>query len=375
MPAGRFRLGLGRRGDRAWFGDLEQSGLNGVVDPQAAEADAARLAIIEQAPVAGIAWNVVLHAAVADGQLAPTAPAADETSQQRVAVLGRAMMTARGHVLAHHPADRLRTLPVDVPVVRAGLERQPFAARLAAALRPNARTVVLRHDPGSTIRVGAAVGWVRDHSVDGRVTRSAPDEVAVALPGGKIERMRVEPEERLTGAAEFGHLVEDQPDRLLDPAVRILLQPIAGLDEADRCGDDQLAPARLLVTRRQRALPQEIELVLIETALEAEEQPVIALARRIDRLPVDEHRVDHAAHLDQLLPITAVAGEARHLPSRNRADLAETDLGHHPFEASPRDAARGRAAEIVVDDRDLGPAETGETIAHSVLQRTALAIV
>ena len=154
------------------------------------------------------------------------------------------------------------------------------------------------------------------------ITRSAPDEVAVALPGGKIERMRVEPEERLTGAAEFGHLVEDEPDRLLDPAVRILLQPIAGLDEADRCGDDQLAPARLLVTRRQRALPQEIELVLIETALEAEEQPVIALAQHIDRLPVDEHRVDHAAHLDQLLPITAVAGEARHLPSRDRADLA-----------------------------------------------------
>ena len=51
-PAGLFRLGLGRRGDRAWFDDLEQSGLNGVVDPQAAEGDAARLAIIEQAPVA-----------------------------------------------------------------------------------------------------------------------------------------------------------------------------------------------------------------------------------------------------------------------------------------------------------------------------------
>ena len=69
-------------------------------------------------------------------------------------------------------------------------------------------------------------GKKRHHSVDGRVTRSAPDEVAVALPGGKIERMRVEPEERLTGAAEFGHLVEDKPDRLLDPAVRIGLQPI-----------------------------------------------------------------------------------------------------------------------------------------------------
>ena len=67
-------------------------------------------------------------------------------------------------------------------------------------------------------------------------------------------------------------------------------------------------------------------------AREAEEQPVIALARRIDRLPVDEHRVDHAAHLDQLLPITAVAGEARHLrlscPHRQRTSPQRRQTPH-----------------------------------------------
>ena len=113
----------------------------------------------------------------------------------------------------------------------------------------------------------------------------------------------------------------------------------------------------------------------IVRSFEAEEQPVIALARRIDRLSVHEHRVDDAAHLDQLLPIAAVAGEARHLPRRYRADLAEADLGDHPLKASPRNVAGGRATEIVVDDRDLGPAEGCKAIAHGILQGPALAIV
>jgi len=80
--------------------------------------------------------------------------------------------------------------------------------------------------------------------------------------------MLMEPQQRLTGAAEFDHLVEDQSDRLLNTPVRVLLDPIAGFDEADRRGDDQLASARLLVTRRQRPLPQQIELILVEAAFQ-----------------------------------------------------------------------------------------------------------
>jgi len=48
--------------------------------------------------------------------------------------------------------------------------------------------------------------------------------------------MLMEPQERLTGAAEFSHLVEDQADCILHPPVWVLLQPIAGFDEADRRG-------------------------------------------------------------------------------------------------------------------------------------------
>lgn len=90
---------------------------------------------------------------------------------------------------------------------------------------------------------------------------------------------------------------------------------------------------------RERALTQEIEFVFIEAALQTQKQTVIALSRRIDGFLVDQERVDDAAHFDKLLPVTAVAGEPRDLPRRHRANLAEADLGHHPFETGSGNAA------------------------------------
>src|SRR3954470_12984199 len=55
-----------------------------------------------------------------------------------------------------------------------------------------------------------------------------------------------------------------------------------------------------------------------------------AISRRGSR----STRVDHAAHLDELLPIPAIAGEARDFAGANGADLAEADLRHHSLEAS-----------------------------------------
>ena len=104
-------------------------------------------------------------------------------------------------------------------------------------------------------------------------------------------------------------------------------------------------------------------------------EPSRTVARQINRLLVDQHGVDNAAHLDQLLPIAAVAGKARDLAGGNRAHFAEADLCHHPLEAGAHHTAGGRATEIVVDDLDLRPAESHQALAHRVLQRPALAVV
>jgi hypothetical protein len=69
--------------------------------------------------------------------------------------------------------------------------------------------------------------------------------------------MLVEPEESLSGTAEFQDFSEDQANGFLDAAVRVLLVTITGLHEADRRADDEFATARLLISGRERTLPQQ----------------------------------------------------------------------------------------------------------------------
>jgi len=51
-------------------------------------------------------------------------PAPDHTGQQRVAMLGRAVMPTGGNVAADHGADCLEPLPAHIPFVGVELQRQ-----------------------------------------------------------------------------------------------------------------------------------------------------------------------------------------------------------------------------------------------------------
>jgi hypothetical protein len=75
------------------------------------------------------------------------------------------------------------------------------------------------------------------------------------------------------------------------------------------------------------------------------------------------------------LPVPTVAGEAGDLARRDGANLAETDLRHHPLEAGAPDTTRSGTAKIVVNHLDLGPAKRSQAIAHGILQRAALPVV
>src|SRR5882672_4974056 len=245
-----------------------------------------------------------------------------------------AVMPTGGNVAADHGADCLEPLPAHIPFVGAELQRQPFAPRLAADLHAHALGGVSRRHSRLTIGIGAAVDRVLNDPVDGGVTRSPPGRVAIGLLCRQIEVVLVEPAERLSGTAQFLDLVEHQLDRFLDAPIRIFLIAVAGLHEADGRRHNQLAPARLLVAGRERALAQQIQLVLVEAPLEPEQQAVVAVPWRIDGLLIDQNGVDHAAHLDELLPIPAVASEARDLAGANRTNLTEANLRYHPLKAS-----------------------------------------
>ena len=125
-----FSLDGGR--DRARLDHLKEHLLDRVVDPQSAEGDAAGLAVVEEpSPSTAVARDVVLLSSIANRQLPAAAATAHEAGEQGIAVLGRAVMAARGDIVADHPAYRLRAFPVDIALVRAGLQRQPLGAWLA----------------------------------------------------------------------------------------------------------------------------------------------------------------------------------------------------------------------------------------------------
>ncbi len=112
--------------------------------------------------------------------------------------------------------------------------------------------------------------------------------------------MLLEPEQSLPNAAKLQDLVEDQADRFLNAAVRVLLVTIATLHEAHRRTDDELAATRLLIAGRQRTLPQQIKLVLVEAALQSEQQPIIAVPGRIDRFLINQNGVNDSTQLSRL---------------------------------------------------------------------------
>src|SRR5262245_54798827 len=317
---------------------------------------------------------MMLRSRVAEGQFTPASVTAEQPRQQSLAVLGRTMVAAGGYVAADHLADRFGLLPADITLMGVRHQRQPVAACFAADLHLDAGPIVARRDGRLTIGIGAAVDGVLDHSVDGGVVW-APRRLAVLALHRQIQVMLEKPEQSLSCAAELQDFVEDQADGLLHAAVRVLLVAIARLDEAHRRADDEFAAAGLLVTGGERTLPQQVKLILVETSFEAEQKPIVAMTRRIDRLLIDQHGIDHAAHLDQLLPVPAVAGEPRDLARANGANFAETDLRHHPLKTGALDTACSGTAKIIIDHLDLGPAKCNQAIAHGVLQRAALPVV
>ena len=236
-------------------------------------------------------------------------------------------------------------------------------------------TVILHRDARLTVRVCTPIGRIGDELVEGRIPWATPLDRPAIDPGRQVKLVLEEPKQRLPHTAKFGDLVDGERDRRLDTTVGILLQPVAHLNEANRRGDDEFTAPCLLIARRERALPQQIKLVLVEAALQPQEQPVIALSRRIDGLLIDEQCINDTAHLDKLLPIAAVACKARDLSSCHRTDLAEANFGDHAFEAGTRGSARCRTAKVLIDDFDLRPAKLHEAVTHGVLQYLALAVV
>ena len=102
------------------------------------------------------------------------------------------------------------------------------------------------------------------------------------------------------------------------------------------------SPPRRLLARRERTLPEKIEFVFVETALEAEQQTVDPHAVVHRPFPDRSVRYQQRGTSHQLPPVAAVAGKARDLPRRHGPDLAQADLRNHPLETGADNASAER---------------------------------
>ncbi len=89
--------------------------------------------------------------------------------------------------------------------------------------------------------------------------------------------MLQQPQQHWPRRTKFLTLPEHSEYGLLHALVRVLLQtPVQRLEIANRHRRQEFPAPRLLVSPLDSALPQQVQLVFVETPLESEQQPVVA---------------------------------------------------------------------------------------------------
>ena len=122
----------------------------------------------------------------------------------------------------------------------------------------------------------------------------------------------------LSGTAEFAEALEDPAGDLLDAAIRIETETNLPMpDKANRYRNPELTSARLGPRGVQHAGAQDTKLEFADAALHSQQQAVVWTAGVVDAIEVDNAGIDKAAQFEQMMPVSAVAGETGCVEAKN----------------------------------------------------------
>src|SRR6266478_4098097 len=253
----------------------------------AAEGDTACFFVVQISFGTSITNPLTVGTFVIHTQHTCTTATSQYTCQQSVAASGCPGRLAAAQAIADdHLLDSLEILPTHVSLMRSRDEGDPAIAGSPSSALHRETVVVAGQSLRPAVCIRSPVSGMGQDLVDAAVGRASPVHVAADRAGRYRHLIRHKPQQSLAGAAEFEELREYQLDRASNALVGLLLEPaILVLDEADRRVRDKLAAARLLDTRFASSLAQKVEFVLIERALQPQEQSVITLAWRVTLSP------------------------------------------------------------------------------------------
>ena len=320
-------LGRLQRGLDAGRGECgEQRAGDGLVDLSAADPHAPSAAALDQNAGRAVIGRALVPtpALIVHLELAPAAAAHRDPLQQRAALADRAagLVRARAGVAGDPLAVGLEGGLVDEAGVVLPDQDTPFC--LGEPTQPLARVAVLVDVPlaaGLAERVRAGIDRALEHAVDLVVGRGDPPQLALrqrrsgnCTPSRRIHShtWRTEP-----SSANRSKIVCDRAAHRLvgvEQDLALFLAP----DQPDRQRLAQLSARGLVADPALQPRAQHVQLGLAHRALQPEQQPVVERARVIQPVGVADHRVGHAAQIQQPVPVDVLGQPRGHADLRRK---------------------------------------------------------
>ena len=269
------------------------------------------------------------------------------------------------HVAIPRDVGRQAIALQDLPL----LHRDPVAG---AGAFPGRRPDALVRP--AAIGVGPGVDRVSQDLEDGQQDRSPPLQVPAI---GPVERTKPEPDvvadqvvEDAPGGADLVVLVEDQADDLADLLVGVHLDPFRGeLDVAGGHAVKEFAALGLVQPASFQSIPHSNKLEFADRSLQTEKKPVVGILRVVDAVLVGEDRPEDGTHLQEIVPILVVAGDAAHLDPEDQADMLHGNFGQEALKSAPLVGRPAALSLIVIDDHDAipGPPQGDRMVGEGIL--------
>src|SRR5260370_1338629 len=212
--------------------DPEDLAADSVIGAQATERDAPLRAVVHKSASAVIAPRL---APIAHVQLAAAMATAQKSSEKQLAATHRPSdrgTALTGRIVGNHLLVPLELAPGDITLVLILEQHVPFGHWAPhAAIDALAAVLDAYFAHRAAKGIGASIDGVGQDVVDRVVERQPPSDAAPLRRLVACDRQRnafvSHPHVHLTNAVEFANLGEDQPEGVLHPLVRILLDPIA----------------------------------------------------------------------------------------------------------------------------------------------------
>jgi hypothetical protein len=173
------------------------------------------------------------------------------------------------------------------------------------------------------------------------------------------------------GSKDEGDALTDFLVWVLDNAARQVTHQTSG----EALG--QITPAGLVDQTGVESCFDRVQFQLCDQAFQPEDEPAIRCGRVVDRLLISDKAITVTAQIKKLIPIGAIACQARDIIGEDDSDLTEVDTRHEFLETRTTSGTAARDPQVGIDDLNVGsiPAECARTFGKGILEPKALLVI